>query len=89
MVMGKVLGRDLAEYQSRIVQRFTDAPNMVSGEQSESEIDEESNIVSTESESISFFSSLGTIVLTAIALSFLLFGIILIRFRRDIFEDFI
>jgi hypothetical protein len=88
LVLGKAFGRDVAEYQSRIVQRFADSPNMNSEEQSESEISPVNNIASAESEAISLFSSLGIIVFITIGLSFSLFGIILIRFRRDIFEDF-
>ena len=88
LVLGKVFGRGLAEYQSRIVEQFAEPPNMPSEDQSESEISEEVNsIASTESESIPLFSSLGIIVLIAIALSFSLLGIILVRYRKDIFED--
>jgi hypothetical protein len=86
LVVGKVFGRDLAEYQSRIVERFADSPNMPSEEQSESEISEEVNSIAN-TESISLFSPLGMIVLIAIGLSFSLLAIILIRFRKDIFED--
>ncbi len=89
LVLGKVFGRGLAEYQSRIVERFADSPNMPSEEQSESEISEEvNNIASVESEATSLFSPLVIIVLITIGLSFLLLGIFLIRFRRDIFVDF-
>jgi len=88
-VLGKAFGRDVAEYQSRIVQRFAESPSLPLEEQSESEISEEvNNIASPESEAISLFSSLGIIVSITIGLSFSLLGIILIRFRRDIFEDF-
>jgi hypothetical protein len=87
LVLGKVFGTGLTEYQSRIVQRFADSPNMPSEEQSESGIGEVNNIASIESEVISIFSPLGMIVLTTIGLSFLLLGVIFIRFRRDIFED--
>jgi hypothetical protein len=86
LVLGKVFGRGLAEYQSRIVERFADSPNMPSEDQGESEISEEVNSIAS-TESIPLFSSLGMIVLIAIALSFLLLGIILVRFREDIFED--
>jgi hypothetical protein len=86
LVLGKVFGRGLAEYQSRIVERFADSPNMPSEEQSESEISKEVNSIAS-TESIPLFSSLGMIVLIAIALSFLLLGFILVRFREDIFED--
>jgi hypothetical protein len=87
LVLGKVFGRGLAEYQSRIVEQFAEPPNMASEEQSESEISEEVNSIAS-TESIPLFSSLGIIVLIAIALSFLLLAIILVRFRKDIFEDF-
>jgi hypothetical protein len=89
LVLGKVFGRGLAEYQSRIVERFADPPTIPSEEQTESEISEGvNNIATVESESITLFSSLGIIVLVTIGLSFLLLGIVLIRFRKDIFEDF-
>lgn len=89
MVMAKVFGRDVAEYQSRIVQRFAESPSLPLEEQSESETTEEvNNIGIAESEVISLFSPLAIIVLITIGLSFSLLGIILIRFRRDIFEDF-
>ena len=76
MVMGKVIGRDVAEYQSRIVQRFAELPSLPLQQQSESEINEDvNNIASVESEAISLFSPLGAIVMITIALSFLLLGI--------------
>lgn len=87
LVLGKVFGRGLAEYQSRIVEQFAEPPNMASEGQSESEISEEANSIAS-TESVPLFSSLGIIVLIAIALSFSLLGIILVRFRKDIFEDF-
>ncbi len=89
MVLGKVFGRDAAEYQARIVQHFAESSNLPSEERSESEISEDvNNVVSIESEAISLFSPLTIIVLITIGLSFLLLGVVLIQFRRDIFEDF-
>jgi hypothetical protein len=89
MVLGKVFGRDAAEYQARIVQRFAESPNLSSEEQSDSESSNEvNNVVSIESEAIPLFSPVIIIVLITIGLSFFLLGIVLIRFRRDIFEDF-
>jgi hypothetical protein len=89
LVLAKAFGRDVAELQSRIVERFVESPTLSLEEQSKSEISEQvDSIPSVEAESISLFSSIGIIILIIIALSFSLLGIILIRFRRDIFEEF-
>jgi hypothetical protein len=90
MIIGKGIGRPIAEYNSELVERFGGSYGVPSSEEvhSETETDDgDNNIIDIQNEGISPFSLFGIILLSFIGLCILLIAVIFMRFRREIFGN--
>jgi hypothetical protein len=91
MIIGKGIGKPIANYNSELEERFGGTYGLLSSEEvhSESEIDEGStnNIIIIQNEGINSFSLFGIVLLSIIGLCFSLIAVIFVRFRSEIFGN--